>query len=130
LPKIARPEVQGDTRPLFVLKSVSIEGATVVPDSALTELYQPYLGTKVSQADMLAIANAVSELYRSEGYQLTRAIVPPQDIKAGHLRIQVIEGSIADLDITGEGADAFGVRKILAILLRACLQLGGSQISN
>jgi hemolysin activation/secretion protein len=118
LPKIARPEVQGDTRPLFVLKSVSIEGATAVPEAALAELYQPYLGAKISQADMLAIANAVSERYRSEGYQLTRAIVPKQDIKAGRLRIQVIEGSIADLDITGEGADAFGVRKTLAVLLQ------------
>ena len=118
LPKIARPEVQADSRPLFVLKSVSIEGATAIPSSALTELYQPYLGRKISQADMLAIANAISERYRSEGYQLSRAIVPPQKIKAGHLRIQVIEGSIADLDIKGEGADVFGVRDILAVLLR------------
>src|SRR4051794_26625172 len=43
----------------------------------------------------------VSEHYRSQGYQLTRAIVPPQKIKGGHLRIQVVEGSIADLEIVG-----------------------------
>jgi hemolysin activation/secretion protein len=118
IPRIARPEVQADTRPLFVLKSVSIEGANAVSSSALAELYQPYLGRKISQADMLAIANAVSEHYRSQGYQLTRAIVPPQKIKGGHLRIQVIEGSIADLEIVGDGADAFGVRNALAVLLQ------------
>src|SRR4029077_8001720 len=79
--------------------------------------YQPYIGKKVSQADLVAIATAVSDAYRAAGFHLSRAIVPPQDINAGTIRIRVIEGSIAVVDLKGEGAEEFGVRQMLAPVL-------------
>ena len=79
--------------------------------------YQPYLGKKVSQADLAAIASAISDLYRADGFHLSRAIVPPQDIQGGALRIQVIEGSITELTLKGDEAGQFGVRAMLGAVL-------------
>src|SRR5262249_51160455 len=45
---------------------------------------------------------------------LSRAIVPPQDIEGGRIRIRVIEGRITDIVVNGERAARFGVRKVLA----------------
>ena len=115
--QFAGVEGQGNSKPLFVLRHVAINGAAAIPQERLATAYQPYIGKKVSQADLAAIASAISDAYRAEGFHLSRAVVPPQDIKGGALRIQVIEGSIADVTLKGDGAEQFGVRAMLSAVL-------------
>jgi hemolysin activation/secretion protein len=117
LPQFAGAEGQGDSKPLFVLRHVSISGAVAMPQERLATTYQPYIGKHVSQADLAAIAAAVSDVYRAAGFHLSRAIVPPQDIQGGQLRIQVIEGRITALALNGDGAEQFGVRPMLQAVL-------------
>ena len=116
-PQFARPEGQGDTKPLFVLRHVAISGAVAIPQDRLATAYHPYIGKKVSQADLAAIAAAVSDVYRAAGFHLSRAIVPPQDIQRGRLHIQVIEGRITELALKGDGVEQFGVRPMLEAVL-------------
>jgi hemolysin activation/secretion protein len=113
----ARPEGKADTTPMFVLRHVSVVGAVAIPRDRLVTAYQPYLGKKVSQADLANMASAVSDVYRAAGFHLSRAIVPVQDIKDGTLRLQVIEGSITELALKGEGADEFGIRPMLDVVV-------------
>src|SRR6476660_1140592 len=61
-PQFARPEGQGDSRPLFVLRHVSISGAIAIPQERLAATYQSDIGKKVSQADLAAIAAVVSDV--------------------------------------------------------------------
>lgn len=118
MPKQARPATPPtDPTPLFVLRHVSIVGATAIPHHQLATAYEPYIGRKVSQADLAAIAANIGDIYREAGFHLSRAIVPPQDIDGGSIRVQVIEGRITALDLKGEGAEEFGVRQILLPLL-------------
>ena len=117
LPRAPRPEATADSKPLFDLKGVTISGAHAIPRDRLATAYQPYLGKKVSQADLAAIAGAISELYRAEGFHLSRAIVPPQDIQGGRVRVLVVEGGITEVTLKGEGAEQFGVRPMLAPVL-------------
>src|SRR5215203_6202094 len=116
-PQFARPEGQGDPKPLFVLRRVSITGAVAIPQDRLVTTYQPYIGKNVAQADLAAIAAAVSDVYRAAGFHLSRVIVPPQDIQSGQLHIQVIEGSITELALKGDGVEQFGVRPMLHAVL-------------
>ncbi len=113
LPQAARPEITADSKPLFVLRGVSLAGASAFPPDRLAATYQPYLGKKVSQADLVAIAQAISDLYRAAGFHLSRAIIPPQDIADGRVRIQMIEGAITEVALKGDGAEQFGVRPLL-----------------
>jgi len=118
MPKVARPAGSAaDRTPFFVLRRVSIAGANTISRDLLAAAYQPYLGKKVSQADLVTIASGISDIYRNAGFHLSRAIVPPQDINRGSIRIQVIEGSIATVDLKGEGAEEFGVRQMLRPVL-------------
>ncbi|QOZ43910.1 ShlB/FhaC/HecB family hemolysin secretion/activation protein [Bradyrhizobium sp. CCBAU 53340] len=117
LPSVGQPNIGGDTRPQFVLRGISVSGAHAVPHDRIASIYQPYLGKKVSQADLATIAGAISDLYRTQGYHLSRAIVPPQDVPDGRVRIQVIEGSIVEADLKGDGAEQFGVRPMLGPVL-------------
>ena len=117
MPTLARPEVAADSKPLFVLRAVALTGASTLSPGELATAYQPYLGKMVSQADLAAIAERMSDLYRGAGFHLSRAIIPPQDIQGGRVRIQVIEGSITDVVLKGEGAERFGVRPLLEQVL-------------
>lgn len=116
-PQFAGSGGQGEAKPLFVLKSVLITGAAAIPRERLVTAYQPYIGKNVSQADLAAIATAISDVYRAAGFHLSRAIAPPQDIRNGELRIQVIEGSITELTLKGDGDGQFGVRPMLDAVL-------------
>src|SRR4051812_26271858 len=102
-----------DATPLFVLRAVTVGGADAIAPDAVARTYQAYLGKKVSQADLAAIAEAISAAYRDAGFHLSRAIVPPQDIAGGRIRVRVIEGSVAELVVKGDGAESFGVRAAL-----------------
>jgi hemolysin activation/secretion protein len=114
LPSLGRPaQAQADTKPLFVLRQVRVVGVTAMPAERLVTAYQPYIGKNVSQADLAAIATAISDCYRAAGFHLSRAIVPPQDIEGGLVRIEVVEGGITEAALKGEGAEQFGVRALL-----------------
>ena len=117
VPRFAQPIAAGDTRPQFQLRAVEIVGAVAISREALIRSYQPYLGKNVSQADLAAIASAISDLYRAAGFHLSRAIVPPQDIVDGRVRIQVIEGGITEVALKGDNAGEFGVRPMLGPVL-------------
>jgi hemolysin activation/secretion protein len=118
MPGLARPATPAaDPTPLFVLRHVAIVGATAMSSGQLAIAYQSYLGKKVSQADLVAIAAAISDIYRNAGFHLSRAIVPPQDVDNGTIHVQVIEGSITAVDLKGEGAEEFGLRQMLSALL-------------
>jgi len=117
MPQFARTAGQGDSKPLFVLQSVSITGAVAIPQGLLVTAYQPYIGKKVSQAELAAISAAVGDIYREAGFHLSRAMIPPQDIQNGQLHLQVVEGSITEVALKGDGAEQFGVRPMLDAVL-------------
>jgi hemolysin activation/secretion protein len=103
----------GDNRPLFRLREVVVEGASALSQAELGSAYAGFLGKEVSQTDLIQLAGALSDAYRAAGYHLSRAIIPVQDLKAGRLRVQVIEGSIAEIVVNGDEAGHFGVRALL-----------------
>lgn len=117
LPSVGQPNTGGDANPQFVLRGINISGANAIGHDRIAAVYQTYLGKQVSQADLVTIAGAISDVYRAEGYHLSRAIVPAQDIADGRVRIQVIEGAIVEAELKGDGAEQFGVRPMLSPVL-------------
>ncbi|WP_291689894.1 ShlB/FhaC/HecB family hemolysin secretion/activation protein [Bradyrhizobium sp.] len=113
VPALARQPATADSKPLFVLRGIVLAGNEALPHERLAAAYQAHLGKPVSQADLAAIAADIGDLYRAAGFHLSRAIVPPQDIQGGKVRIDIVEGRIVEIALTGEGAEQFGVRPFL-----------------
>lgn len=84
----------------FTLNAVSFEGNTVYTGDELTSYAAEYTGKQVTAAEAQAIAAAVTQHYRANGYILSQAVVAGQE--GGNLRIRVIEGFIANVIIEGE----------------------------
>src|SRR5262249_14699463 len=93
VPRVNRSEATADPTPRFVLRNASLTGAHAIAPGQLAVAWQPFIGKKVSQADLVTIATGIGDIYRAAGFHLSRAMVPPQDIADGTVRIQVIEGS-------------------------------------
>ena len=94
------------------LTSVTIVGNKSIATSVLLDLLGPVSGKSMDMASLTGLANAVGGYYRSSGYPFAQAFLPPQDLKQGTLRIQVIEGTYGSITAVGkdklpEGAQRF-----------------------
>jgi len=76
----------------FVLTGVAVQGSTVYKESDLRPLYERYLNTEISLADVFRLRDAITAKYGNDGYILSRAIVPPQRITDGIVALEIIEG--------------------------------------
>lgn len=110
----ANPSASSSTKPLFRLKRVEVSGATAIPVTVLEEAYAGDVGRQVSLADLQRISEALSQRYRAEGFHLSRAIIPPQDLAGGVLRVAIIEGAIAEIAVKGDPEGTFGVEAVLS----------------
>jgi len=86
----------------FVLRDVTIEGATIYSTEQLREFYAGLINTEVTLARLFEIASQIQQKYRAHGYLLARVIVPPQTVSDGVFRLQVIEGFIDRVRIEGD----------------------------
>jgi hemolysin activation/secretion protein len=103
----------------FVLKAVALGGVTVYPADAFTSLYNDLIGKDVTLAQIFALASEITTKYRNDGYILSQAMVPAQQIADGKVKIWVVEGFVDHVIIEGANGkskgliDAYG-RKIAA----------------
>ncbi len=97
----------------FTLTMVAIEGNTVYGVSAMEALYAEYQGKKISNKEAQAVAQAITQQYRKDGYVLTQAFVAGQDPETGTLLIRVVEGFIANINIEGVIRQESGKRYLI-----------------
>lgn len=85
----------------FVLTRLSVEGSTVYPESKLQDAYTQYLGKEVTLAEIYQVAEALTRRYRNDGYILSQVVVPAQSIRDGAVRLQAVEGYVANARVEG-----------------------------
>jgi hemolysin activation/secretion protein len=113
LPDFAAGQTRAERKPLFVLTAVNVVGATVVTREQIAQIYAQFLHRPVSQADLLKITEGITETYRRRGYALSRALIPPQDVKDGRVQVKVVEGYISNILIEGNDGRRFGAQELL-----------------
>lgn len=111
-PTSSAPEVKKQLPPVkpvpqgqqitFKLTKVIITGNTIYSSRQLACLFAPHMNKTISLADLEADVQKVSDKYRDAGYVLTRAILPAQEIENGVVRVQVVEGYISKVVVSGD----------------------------
>ena len=100
-PRIKRQIPKGAEKVRFVLKSLEITGLKVYGEGELSSYFKAMIGREISLKDIFELAQALTARYRSDGYIVSRVIVPAQSIKAGRVVLQAVEGFIAEISIVG-----------------------------
>jgi hemolysin activation/secretion protein len=86
----------GADRITLVLRSVRIVGGTIYQSGELAALYQDLIGRQITLTAVYDIAARITAKYGADGYVLSRAIVPPQELTPGGatVTIQIVEGYV------------------------------------
>ncbi|MGB3519181.1 MAG: ShlB/FhaC/HecB family hemolysin secretion/activation protein, partial [Elainellaceae cyanobacterium] len=85
----------------FLVRDIQITGSTVFSQADFADLIAPYLGRQVSFSELLELRSASTERYVTAGYVTSGAIIPPQALTSDTVTIQVIEGKLEDIVVTG-----------------------------
>jgi len=80
---------------------IHVTGSTVFSDAELAEVTAPYKNRTLITEDLERLRLALTLLYVNRGYITSGAIVPDQDVIRGAITIQIIEGSLAKIDVEG-----------------------------
>lgn len=98
-PEIPQPSLEiPDT---IVVKQFEVIGNTVFSPAELAAVLEPYTNRPLTFAELLEAQNAMTELYIESGYVTSGAFIPPQTLQNGVVTIEVVEGAIADIEISG-----------------------------
>lgn len=93
--------------PEFTLHAVAIEGLTALSQTDTAQCSSHLVGKTVTVIEVVELTQCLTALYRANGYFLSRAIVPPQEVAGGVLKVRAIEGYVAAVEATGvDRADA------------------------
>jgi hemolysin activation/secretion protein len=94
LPSTTAPP--GAAQVIVVVRDVRIVGSTVYTAAQLAPLYEELIGETVSLQAIYDLAQKITAKYGADGYVLSRAIVPPQNLnpRGATLRIQIVEGYV------------------------------------
>jgi len=110
----SRAVIDPGAGPKFIVKKIEVTGNTLIDDATLAPLLEVGDGLEVTLGILHLIAQEITSLYAEEGYILSRAYVPEQEIVNGAVTLQVVEGRLGALEVTG--AERFDREDILARL--------------
>jgi len=77
---------------VVVVQTVSFAGNSVINQDTLQTALGDVAGKSFDLAGLRALADRIGDFYRASGFPFARAVLPPQDLKLGALRIEIIEG--------------------------------------
>ena len=75
-----------------VVNSVSFEGNSVISQQTLQSTLGEVAGKSFDLAGLRGLADRITALYHANGFSFALALIPPQDLQQGALRIEIIEG--------------------------------------
>ncbi|MCC5602139.1 ShlB/FhaC/HecB family hemolysin secretion/activation protein [Nostoc favosum] len=105
-----------ETSQIFTVKQFEVIGSTVFSQEKFNQILECsqknltyrlrqktecFTNRPITFTDLLEIRSKITELYIQEGYVTSGAYIPEQTLTDGVVQIQVIEGKLEDIQITG-----------------------------
>ena len=92
------PSVPAQT---FIVERFDVVGSTVFSRKKLAKVLAGYTHRPISFAELLDAGSTITQLYIKQGYTTSGAYIPPQTLTVGVAKIQVVEGRLEDIRVTG-----------------------------
>lgn len=106
------------------VEEFQVVGSTVFSEAQLQATLAPFLNRPLTLAELLQARTAITQLYVDGGYVASGAFIPPQLPENGVVVIEVLEGTLTDIQI--EGAQRLNpnyVRSRLALATQPPVQI-------
>ncbi|MGB0128501.1 MAG: ShlB/FhaC/HecB family hemolysin secretion/activation protein, partial [Rhodocyclaceae bacterium] len=100
-PPPAPPETRSEAKPSFDIWEYAVEGNSGLPATAIEKAVYPFLG-EGRNIDAVELARAALEkAYRDAGFATATVAIPEQPVASGVIRLEVMEGRIDRVRVTG-----------------------------
>ncbi|MCL5041124.1 MAG: hypothetical protein M1440_01380 [Gammaproteobacteria bacterium] len=91
-----------DDSPAFVLQGISFNSSVFLTDDELQALAEPFVGVTITFADLNRLLRAINARYAALGQLTARAVIPPQSLDDGQLRVALVEAKVDRVDVQGQ----------------------------
>lgn len=98
IPEQPLPENLPET---IVIQKFNIVGSTVFSPEELAKVTAEFTNRPITLAEVFQVRSLITDLYIKKGYITSGAYIPPQAIKSGVITIEVIEGKLEEIQVTG-----------------------------
>lgn len=103
--QVDQPQATGDAvsdgQLGFVVQDVTFNGAKTLSAAQLRPSWEALRGRTATLADLRAAAARAEKIYAEAGYPFVAVLVPPQEVRDGQVRFEVVEGRISDITVIG-----------------------------
>lgn len=101
-PPTTAPQSLPDSIPgTITIERFEVIGCTVFSPEELAAVTAPFTKRSITFAELLQVQEAITQLYIKQGYVTSGAFIPPQPLKNGVVRIEVLEGEVEKIEVTG-----------------------------
>jgi hemolysin activation/secretion protein len=104
----------------IIVKKFEIVGSTVFSQKELQAVTAPFIDRPLSFADLFQARSAITKLYTDSGYMNSGAYIPPQELQNGTVIIQIVEGELEAINVTG-------TKRLNPDYIRRRIELAGSK---
>ncbi|NEQ97763.1 MAG: ShlB/FhaC/HecB family hemolysin secretion/activation protein, partial [Cyanothece sp. SIO2G6] len=101
VPDLVPDPILDDTRLTVFVERFEVMGSTVFSDAELAAVLEPFTNRELSLTELYAARSAITQLYIDQGYVLSGAFIPPQEPENDVVQIQVIEGRLTEIQVSG-----------------------------
>lgn len=98
------PAAPASTAKTIRIEQILIDRSDILPQAKIDAIISPLEGQTVSLADLQQAIDAINALYAERGQATARAILPPQTIKDGLVRIRLVEARVDEVRVLGTEA--------------------------
>jgi hemolysin activation/secretion protein len=95
----------------FLVRAIEFTPSEILSKNELEAIARDYRGKQLSLVDLQELAERVNALYRAKGVVTARAVIPPQDISEGTVRVRLVEGRLGRISIEGNQTTSEGYVK-------------------
>lgn len=106
LPQPSLPSEQLESQDTIEVARFEYRGNTVFSKQDLDVITAPFVGRRITITELFKVRSAITQLYVDQGYVTSAAFIPVEgneavQIQGGVVTIQIVEGKLERIDITG-----------------------------
>ncbi|MCC7413567.1 MAG: ShlB/FhaC/HecB family hemolysin secretion/activation protein [Gammaproteobacteria bacterium] len=90
--------------PVARVRAFRVVGNTVVPSATLEAIAAQYAGREITDTELQTLRTRLTQVYAAAGYVTSRATIPDQDIDDGVITIEIVEGRLGGVEVSGARA--------------------------
>ncbi|GAB4225703.1 MAG: hypothetical protein Kow0049_03800 [Stanieria sp.] len=84
----------------ITVKKFEFMGNTVFSTAELNQIIVEYTSKPITFVQLLQIADRITQAYVQKGYITSGAYIPSQELNSGVVKIQIVEGTLSNIDVT------------------------------